>query len=50
MDILLDSNLKAWLLEFNMYSSLGTDSPIDSKIKYDMLYESIALMNFHQKF
>ena len=50
MDILLDSDLKAWLLEFNKNSSLHTNSPLDSKIKYDMLYESIALLNFHQKF
>lgn len=50
LDILLDSDLKAWLLEVNNYSSLSTDSPLDSKIKFDMLYEAMALMNFHKKY
>jgi len=32
-DILIDSNLKPWLLEVNLSPSLNTDSPLDLKIK-----------------
>lgn len=32
-DVLIDSNLKPWLMEVNLSPSLACDSPIDLKIK-----------------
>ena len=33
LDIMIDTNLKPWLIEVNHLSSFGTDSPLDKKIK-----------------
>jgi len=33
-DILIDNNLKPWLLEINVCPSLSSSSPLDRKIKY----------------
>lgn len=38
-DILLDSNLNPWLLEVNLSPSLNCDSPLDQKIKGDLVAE-----------
>ena len=35
-DILIDQNLKPWLLEINISPSLTTDSPLDKKIKFKL--------------
>ena len=43
-DILVDSNLKPWLLEVNMSPSLNTDSPIDMKIKSNLLCDLFTLV------
>ena len=43
-DILIDSFLKAHLLEVNSQSSLQTNSALDSKVKFDMIFESLALV------
>ena len=43
-DILVDSNLKPWLLEVNMSPSLNTDSPIDMKIKSCLLCDLLTLV------
>ena len=43
-DILVDSNLKPWLLEVNMSPSLNTDSVIDMKIKSSMLCDLFTLV------
>ena len=32
-DILIDSDLKPWLIEVNLSPSLSTDSPLDHEIK-----------------
>ena len=32
-DILIDADLKPWLLEVNLSPSLSTDSPLDMRIK-----------------
>jgi tubulin polyglutamylase TTLL5 len=32
-DILIDSDLKPWILEVNLNPSFATDSPLDFKIK-----------------
>ena len=43
-DILVDSNLKPWLLEVNMSPSLNTDSPIDLRIKSCLLCDLLTLV------
>lgn len=49
IDIFLDDKLKPWLIEVNSLPSFATDSPLDKKIKYDVVYETIAMLNMNQK-
>ena len=48
-DIFLDDKLKPWLIEVNSLASFATDSPLDKKIKFDMIYETIAMLNLNPK-
>lgn len=48
-DIFIDDKLKPWLIEVNSLASFATDSPIDKKVKYDLLYETIAMLNLSSK-
>ncbi len=43
-DILIDSNQKAWLLEVNLSPSLNTDSPLDLKIKGNLIADLFTLV------
>ena len=43
-DILIDQNYKAWLLEVNMCPSLATDSPLDIKIKGNLLADIFTIL------
>lgn len=43
-DVMLDSNVKPWLLEVNLSPSLSTDSPLDYHIKSNLLIDSFNLM------
>ena len=43
-DVILDSNIKPWLLEVNLSPSLSTDSPLDYHIKSNLLIDSFNLM------
>lgn len=43
-DILLDENLKPWLLEINLTPSLGCDAPIDHKVKCHMMAELFTML------
>ena len=43
-DILLDSNLKPWLMEVNVCPSLNSSSPIDRKIKTTLLCDIMNLV------
>ena len=43
-DILIDSDLKPWLLEVNLSSSLATDSPLDMSIKSTLLTDTFNLI------
>ncbi|CAI2370307.1 unnamed protein product [Moneuplotes crassus] len=43
-DIILDSELKPWLLEVNLSPSLGTDSPLDFHIKSTLLTDTFNLV------
>ena len=48
-DIFLDENIKPWLIEVNSLASFATDSPLDKKIKYDLISETITMLNLNQK-
>jgi len=48
-DIFLDDTIKPWLLEVNSLASFATDSPLDRKIKADLLHETISMLNLSQK-
>ena len=43
-DVLLDQNLKAWLLEVNVCPSLSSSSPMDKRIKTTMLSDAFNLI------
>jgi tubulin polyglutamylase TTLL6/13 len=49
IDILIDAALKPWLIEVNHLSSFGTDSPLDKKIKYDLIYDTFNMLNLSIK-
>ena len=44
-DILLDSNLKPYLLEVNHSPSFATETPLDENIKRKVIGETLGLMN-----
>lgn len=43
-DILIDENLRPWLLEVNLSPSLNIDSPLDLKIKGNLLKDTFNLI------
>ncbi len=43
-DILLDSDMKPWLMEVNLSPSLATESPLDLKIKSGLFIDTMNLM------
>lgn len=43
-DILIDKNLKPWLLEVNLSPSLNCDSPLDVRLKSAMLSDLLSLV------
>lgn len=49
MDIFFDEKVKPWLIEVNSLASFATDSPLDKKIKYDLIYETMAMLNLNPK-
>ena len=48
-DIFIDEKIKPWLIEVNSLASFATDSPLDKKVKYDLIYETIRLLNLNNK-
>ncbi|XP_073339279.1 tubulin polyglutamylase TTLL5 [Pagrus major] len=46
VDVLIDSNLKPWLLEVNLSPSLACDAPLDLKIKASMIADMFSLVGF----
>jgi hypothetical protein len=42
-DVLLDSNLQPWLMEVNFSPSLHIESPLDVKIKGELIAECFDL-------
>lgn len=49
LDIILDEKVKPWLLEVNSLASFGTDSPLDKKVKTDLIQETLMMLNLSQK-
>ncbi len=45
-DILLDRNLKAWLIEVNVSPSLSSSSPMDRNIKNTLMSDVFHLAGF----
>ena len=43
-DVLIDENLKPWLIEINHAPSFATDTPFDFKIKKDVIADAIQLL------
>jgi tubulin polyglutamylase TTLL4 len=51
-DILLDQNLKPWLLEVNVCPSLSSSSPLDKKIKTSLMcdmFTMVGIVPFNRK-
>jgi len=48
-DIILDQNFKPWLLEVNHSPSFTTDTPLDKKIKRQVIAEALDLLDIHPK-
>ena len=51
-DILLDSDLKPWLVEVNLSPSLSSDSPLDHSIKANLLtdtFNMVGIKRFDRK-
>ena len=47
-DIMIDENLKPWLIEINLSPSLACDSQLDMKIKSQLLADTFNLIGVHQ--
>ena len=43
-DILIDTDLKPWLMEVNLSPSLACDSPLDLKIKHSCFVDAMNLI------
>ena len=43
-DILIDSDLKPWLMEVNLSPSLATESPLDITIKANLIADTFNLI------
>jgi len=43
-DVLIDSDMKPWLMEVNLSPSLATESPLDLKIKSQLFLDTMNLI------
>jgi tubulin polyglutamylase TTLL6/13 len=48
-DIFIDTKAKPWLIEVNQSPSFCTDSPLDQKVKFGVLSDSINILNLSVK-
>ena len=48
-DIMIDNNFKPWLIEVNQSPSFETDSPLDEKVKKNLLVQTIKLLGLNWK-
>lgn len=44
-DVLIDSDLKPWLMEVNLSPSLATESPLDLKIKSQLFIDTMNMIS-----
>jgi hypothetical protein len=49
IDIFLDKKIKPWQIEVNSLASFATDSPLVKKIKFYVIYETLAKLNLNPK-
>lgn len=47
-DVLLDSDLKPWLVEVNLSPSLSPDSPLDMTVKTNLLTDTFNLIGIRR--
>jgi hypothetical protein len=47
--VILDHKLKPYVLEVNALASFGTDSPLDKKVKLDLMKDTFTLLNLSTK-
>eukprot|EP00929_Paragymnodinium_shiwhaense_P116782 TRINITY_DN8666_c0_g1_i1.p1 TRINITY_DN8666_c0_g1~~TRINITY_DN8666_c0_g1_i1.p1 ORF type:complete len:938 (-),score=235.93 TRINITY_DN8666_c0_g1_i1:103-2916(-) len=45
-DVMLDTNLKPWLLEVNVFPSLSSSSPFDKRVKTQLVADVMTLVGF----
>ena len=45
---MIDSDLKPWILEVNLNSSLATDTPLDFKIKSNLVLDTLNLVGIRK--
>jgi len=45
-DIIIDHNMRPWLLEVNVGPSLAADSPLDKEVKYSLMTDTFNLLGF----
>jgi tubulin polyglutamylase TTLL9 len=49
-DLLIDADLKVWLLEVNACPSLTANTLSDYKLKFDMLSDMMTIVDFEKKY
>ena len=47
IDILIDKDLKPWLLEINTRPSFRTETPLDKRIKRGVVKEALELIDIN---
>ena len=48
-DVLIDDKLKPWLIEINHAPSFSTDTPLDFKMKKDVIADALQLLGMTHK-
>jgi hypothetical protein len=48
-DVLIDEKLKPWLIEINHAPSFATDTPLDFKMKKDVIADAIQILGMTHK-
>jgi len=49
-DIMLDHKFKPWLIEINHTPSFKTDTPLDLRIKKNLIRDTLNLLNLNLTF